>query len=278
MAKAKIDILLPYWGEFSLLKETVESVFNQTETNWQLTVIDDAYPSGEASEYFKVLKDKRVTYIRHKKNVGITKNFNFAIQAANSEYCIILGCDDILLPNYVKSALKNIGNADFYQPGVEIINDNGNAYSPLVDKIKKKLRPKKPGIYRGEKLAATLSAGNWLYFPSITWRTDVIKQYGFDTTHDNTQDVILELSMISDNKALFIDNEITFQYRRSANSFSSRRKTKDGGRFSEEKEIYLSFAKKFTELGWNKAALSAKIHATSRIHRLMSSIQSGTRL
>jgi glycosyltransferase involved in cell wall biosynthesis len=276
MGKAKIDILLPYWGEFSLLKKTVDSVLAQTEPGWQLLIFDDAYPSDEAKKYFAKLNDRRVVYYRHRKNIGITKNFNFALNAARSKYCVVLGCDDKLLPDYIKTVLKNIGDVDFYQPGVEVIDDNDELYNPTVDKIKSLIRPKKSGIYYGEKLASSLCVGNWLYFPSITWKTDVVKRYKFDTLHDNMQDVILELTMVMEGRKLFVDNEVTFQYRRSANSWSSRRKSKAGGRFSEENEIYNNFAKDFRRNGWYTAALSARLHATSRLHRILASIQTGS--
>ncbi len=265
----KIDILLPYWGEFSLLKKTVESVFAQTETSWRLFVIDDAYPSNEAEEYFRTLDDKRVSYYRQKKNIGITRNFNFALKSAKAEYCMILGCDDKLLPNYIETALKNIGDADFYQPGIQVIDDHDQACFPMADKVKNMLRPKKSGVYQGEKLASSLCMGNWLYFPSILWKTALVKQYRFDASHDNTQDVILELTIVKDGGKLFVDNEVTFQYRRSVNSFSSRRKSKAGKRFSEENEIYNHFSREFRRNNWNRAARSARLHVTSRLHRVL---------
>jgi glycosyltransferase involved in cell wall biosynthesis len=274
MSKPKIDILLPYWGDFKLLKKTVESVIAQTEPNWRLMVFDDAYPTDEAKKYFKKLKDDRITYFRHKENIGITKNFNFSIEAAAAKYCIILGCDDIMLPHYVETALKHIGEADFYQPGVQVIDGKDQPYMPLVDKIKNRLRPKKSGTYEGEYIARTLAMGNWLYFPSITWKTKTLQRYRFDTTHDNTQDVILELNLVLDGGKLFVDNEVTFQYRRFADSWSSRRKTKAGGRFREEAEIYNHFAEEFKRKNWPKAARAAKMHITSRAHRVLTVISS----
>ncbi len=274
MGKAKIDILLPYWGDFSLLKKTVESVIRQTENDWRLLIFDDAYPTNEAKKYFSTIKDKRISYYRHKKNIGITKNFNYAIEAVEADYCIVLGCDDILLPRYIERALKNIIKADFYQPGVQVIDDSDQPYMPMADRIKSFLRPKKAGLYEGQTLAATLVTGNWLYFPSITWKTSAIQRYKFDTTHDNTQDVILEINLIIDGGKLYVDDEITFQYRRSAFSWSSRRKTKAGGRFREEAEVYSSFAKRFQKLGWSKATYLAKLHFTSRLHRVLTIFQS----
>ncbi len=267
---AKIDILLPYWGDFGLLKLAVESVMAQTEPNWRLLVIDDCYPSDEAPNYFARISDDRIIYHRHKKNMGITNNFNYALGRAEAEYCIIMGCDDIMLSNYVETALKNIGEADFYQPGVDVINSSGAVYSPLVDRVKRVLRPRKQGIYSGEKLAASLCNGNWLYFPSILWRTEVIKRHGFDARYKIAEDVVLEFKLIMEGRKLYLDKTTTFQYRRFAGSLSSKEKSKNGVRFNEESEVYNDFAQKFKSIGWNRAYRSAKWRITSRLHQLLS--------
>jgi glycosyltransferase involved in cell wall biosynthesis len=267
MKNPKVDILLPYWGDFQLLKEAVESVVRQTEGSWRLLIFDDHYPSLEAKKYFEKIDDKRITYHRHKKNIGITKNFNYALNSATAEYCVILGCDDRMLSNYLEQALNNIGKADFYQPGVEIIDKNGKVYSPIADRVKKLLRPKRSGILRGENLARSLCRGNWLYFPSILWRTEEAKRYRFNTKYKIVEDLDLVLNIVINGGSLSLDKTKTFQYRRFDESLSS--KEKNGVRFNEEKDVYQHFANKFKKLGWNKAALEAKLHITSRIHQYL---------
>lgn len=270
MKKAKVDILLPYWGEFQLLKKTVESILAQTCTDWQLLVFDDCYPSDEAAKYFATIDDDRIIYFRHEKNIGITNNFNYALNATKATYCVMIGCDDIMLPNYIETALKRIGDADFYQPGVDVINEHDQIYLPLADRIKRVLQPKKSGVYSGEKLAKSLCIGNWLYFPSIMWKTETIKRYGFDSKYKIAEDLIVELSIIRDGGKLSYDKTTTFQYRRFAQSLSSREKSKGGVRFNEENEVYIHFSHEFTKIGWMKAAKAAKLHLTSRLHQLIS--------
>lgn len=266
---AKVDILLPYWGDVELLKKTVDSVLAQTEADWQLLVFDDCYPSKEPTEYFDKIKDDRIHYYRHKENIGITNNFNFALKKATAKYCVMLGCDDIMLPNYLADALAGIGEADFYQPGVDVIDADGKVYLPIGDKIKRLLQPKKSGVYSGEKLAASLCHGNWLYFPSIMWQTSTIQKYGFDPKYKIVEDVVLELNIIANGGKLAFDKTVSFQYRRFAQSLSSREKSKGGVRFNEESEVYAEFAKQFKKMGWNKAARAAKLRITSRIHSLI---------
>lgn len=271
MPKTSVDILLPYWGDFGLFKKAVDSVLTQTNPNWQLLIFDDHYPSEEAEKYCTSLRDPRVIYHRHKENIGITNNFNFALAAAHADYCVMLGCDDILLPRYIETALQNIGDADFYQPGVDVINSHDKIHHPIGDRIKSILQPKKTGKYFGESLAASLCHGNWLYFPSIMWKTSTIKKYGFDKKYKIVEDLALELNIIKDGAILYFDkHNTTFQYRRFADSLSSREKAKDGVRFSEETAVYDFFSNTFSQIGWKRAARAARWHITSRIHKIIS--------
>lgn len=267
---AKIDILLPYWGDFTLFKQTVESVLQQSNPDWRLLIFDDCYPTDEAEKYIQTIRDPRVSYYRHKKNIGITHNFNFAVSHATSRYCSILGCDDILLPNYVDTALSNIGAADFYQPGVEVIDKNNNVYLPLVDRLKRLLRPPRSGIYKGEKLAASLCRGNWLYFPSIVWKTSILQHYPFNAAYKIAEDVIVELDMVKDGRELYLDNTVSFRYRRFADSLSSKEKGKSGVRFNEENKVYDDFSIKFRSMGWNHAARAARLRLILRIYHMIS--------
>lgn len=265
--KPKIDILLPYWGDFTLLKKAVDSVLAQTEQNWRLFIIDDCYPTDDAKKLYKNFPDKRVSYHRHKENFGLVKNYNYALDQATADYCVMMGCDDIMLPNYIETALAKIGKADYYQPRVEVIDENDTVYLPKADRIKQIIRPKREGIHSGESIVTSLCHGNWTYFPSLLWKTTTLKKYRFDLDKPNTQDLITQLNIICGGGSLFIDNSVTFQYRRSANSFSS--KARAGTRFKEENDMYNMLAERFRKMGWGKAARAARLHITVRIHQML---------
>jgi len=269
MTNPRIDILLPFWGDVELLKKAIESVLSQSRGDWRLLIFDDHYPSDEPAKYIASLKDNRIFYSRNENNLGITNNFNHALEAAEADYCVMFGCDDIMLPNYIETALKNIGNADFYQPRVDVINEHGKICLPLGDRIKKILQPKKSCVLSGEELATSLSHGNWLYFPSITWKTATIKKYGFDAKYKIVEDVVLEFEVIKNEGTLFFDTNTTFQYRRFSESLSSKEKARGGIRFSEEDEVYDMYAGIFKAIGWKKAARAAKLRVMSRLHKII---------
>lgn len=263
-----MEILLPYWGEFKLLQQAVESVLLQTNHTWKMIVIDDCYPSDEAEKYITSLHNDRITYCRNKTNLGLVKNYNYALSLSTADYCVIMGCDDIMLPRYIETALAGIGDADYYQPNVQVIDEMDSVYLPMADRVKRIIRPKRSGIHSGESIATSLCCGNWTYFPSILWKGSTIRKYKFDEKYPNTQDLLIQLNILCDGGSISIDDTTTFQYRRSASSFSS--KAKNGTRFQEEDAVYNELAKRFRNMGWKKAYLAARLHFTVRLHRILS--------
>src|SRR5688572_11529104 len=102
------DIFGPSWGAPALLYLTVDSVRGQRNPDCRLTVIDDCYPDEAVPAYFAAIDDPRISYVRNERNLGITENFREAIRRAEEPYMTLLGCDDLLHPNYVDVILRTI--------------------------------------------------------------------------------------------------------------------------------------------------------------------------
>jgi hypothetical protein len=102
------------------------------------------------------------------------------------------------------------------------------------------------------------------------WRTSTLKHYHFQAKYKVVEDVALEFDMIIDGAKLHLDHVTSFQYRRFADSVSSKEKIKGGVRFDEEDKVYAEYAKKFERIGWKRASRAARLRVISRIHRLLS--------
>lgn len=266
-----LDIFVPYWGDPGYMKETVESVLAQKNGDWLLTVVDDAYPSLEISEYMAGIQDPRVKYIRKDVNAGITENYRTCVAMATEEVMVILGCDDVLLPNYVDVILeahKLFPDAAIIQPGVQVIDEKSQVVSTLADSVKQKIiRPRGGGkqLIAGEAIATNLMHGDWLYWPSLAFRTAKIREVDFRDGFPIIQDLALIMDMIYKGDQLLIEPTVCFQYRRHSNSASST-KLIDGSRFAGEREYFDVAAAQAEALGWRRAARSARLRLTSRAH------------
>lgn len=270
-----LDIMMPFYGDIRFFKLAVESVLRQSDPNWRLVIVDDLYPDPAAGEWAASLDDVRVHYRRNKQNLGVSGNFARCVDLAESAFMVIMGCDDLLLPNYVERVQSLIGDfpdVSYVQPGVQVIDENGVATTPLPDLIKRFYRPRVsgPDVLSGERLALSLLRGNWTYFPSIAWRTSIIKEIGFRPDLDVVLDLALQMRIVSENGSLVVDKaETSYAYRRHAGSVSSWT-AGDGTRFSEEAIYFMEVAATMRDLGWVRASRAARWHVSSRLNELAS--------
>lgn len=266
-----IDIFIPYWGDPQSLYAAVGSVLAQTSDSWRLTVVDDCYPE-DVSEYFRRIDDPRVRYIRNDENLGIIDNFAKCQAMAEGDYTVIMGCDDLMHPDYASTiervADRNPG-VEIIQPGVRVVDAAGSIVSPLADRVKAAIRPrsKGTGVISGEGLARSLLVGDWLYWPSLAFRTDVFKSAKFDPDYQIILDLGLVLDLVQAGARLALVDDEVFFYRRHEDSLSSQALL-DGPRFADERKFFLERAQAMKALGWSRAARMASLHPTSRLHAL----------
>ncbi|MCW4385019.1 glycosyltransferase [Salinibacterium sp. SYSU T00001] len=266
-----LDIMMPYWGSPEHFMIAVESVLAQDDPNWRLTIVDDVYPDAMPGEWASSIEDSRVTYIRNEENLRPSRNYNKCVGLAKSEFVVIMGCDDIMLPGYVgriRRLIADFPDADIIQPGVTVIDENGTPVSPLADRVKAVYRPHGSGArrYEGETIATSLLRGFWPYFPSVAWRTSRVAS-GFRTDLDVTQDLAMMFEIISNGGSMVVDDEVVFAYRRHSASVSAVTGP-DGSKFRQERVLFREAEASCRELGWRHAARAAHNHTSSRLHAL----------
>jgi glycosyltransferase involved in cell wall biosynthesis len=270
---ATVGIYIPFWGELDYLQTAVESVLAQTDPDWALTVVNDAHPDRLVDAYFEGIDDPRVMYLRNPTNVGITQNFRRCAQMATEARVVVMGCDDYLLPDYVgaiRRAHAAFPAADLIQPGVNVVDEHGNTVMPLVDGVKQRLmRPRRaePSILKGDKLAANLMQGNWLYWPSLAFKRETIQGKDFRDGFPVIQDLALITDVLLDGGELLLIPDVLFCYRRHSSSASSL-ELRDGSRFSGERRFFELAGSLAAAKGWKKTRRAARMHVTSRLHAL----------
>src|SRR3954447_22289989 len=120
-----LDVLLPFYGDPNLLRTAVESVLCQRSPDWTLTIVDDGYPDPSVEEWCTGIDDDRVTYLRNSMNLGANRNYAHALSIAQADYVVLMGADDVMLPNYVEvvnRAISSYPGVAVVQPGVGVID------------------------------------------------------------------------------------------------------------------------------------------------------------
>nr|WP_315030737.1 glycosyltransferase family A protein [uncultured Chryseobacterium sp.] len=101
-----ISIIVPCYNQAQYLDECLQSVLDQTYSNWECIIVDDGSPDNtkEITEKW-VEKDNRFTYL-HKQNGGLSSARNAGIEIAKGEWILPLDADDKIGDRYLELAEK----------------------------------------------------------------------------------------------------------------------------------------------------------------------------
>ncbi len=131
-----ISIVVPVYNpEKVLLIECIESVINQSYSNWELCLADDASPEGYVREVLEAYaaKDKRVKPIFREVNGHISAASNSAVEIAQGEWTALLDHDDLLHEHalyHVVSAINKKPDTEFIYSDEDKINEQGERIDP----------------------------------------------------------------------------------------------------------------------------------------------------
>jgi glycosyltransferase involved in cell wall biosynthesis len=104
----KVSIIIPSYNRASFLKKAITSVLEQTYSNWELLIIDDA-SSDETKELCDGFcqKDERIKYFRPwDKNKGVSASRNYGIKISSAELIAFLDSDDIWLAKKLEKQIN----------------------------------------------------------------------------------------------------------------------------------------------------------------------------
>ena len=270
MTGTTLQLLVPFYGPAALLELTVASLIAQEDRDWSAIVVDDAAPEGDAARRLVEGRDRRISYVRNPVNLGVTGNFQRCLALADADYVCFPGSDDLLLPAYVgvlHELLAAHPGIDLVQPGVEVIDSVGQPARTAADLVKARLRRRQSvGVpVGGDRLAASLLGGDWLYFPSLCFRRESLQAVGFDLRWRVVEDLAAIIAILLHGGRLVLDDRPVFAYRRHAASVSSV-DAADASRFAEERAFLAQTALRCTAAGWPRSAAAARRRWSSRLH------------
>lgn len=142
-----VSIIVPSYNHEKYVKETIESIVNQTYENIELIVIDDG-SKDNSPEILQKLSEKYSFSFIKRENQGLCRTLNEGIKLAKGEYVCLCASDDKLVLNKTESQvlfltenprfIMSYGNKiNFYPNGMErkITNTkykSGNIFDDLL--------------------------------------------------------------------------------------------------------------------------------------------------
>jgi glycosyltransferase involved in cell wall biosynthesis len=112
-----VSIIVPAYNAAGLLPEALTSIQQQTYPNWELIVVEDGSQDGTeviVHAFAKVAAPRKVRYLRHTQNQGLSATRNTAIAAAHGKYLALLDHDDTWHPQHLSKLVTVLeeGTAD----------------------------------------------------------------------------------------------------------------------------------------------------------------------
>lgn len=94
-----VSVIMPVYNAEQYIKQAVESILNQTYQKFEFIIVDDA-STDSTSKILKDFqkKDRRITLISNKANLGVTKSLNKAVAKALGKYIVRMDADDWSYP------------------------------------------------------------------------------------------------------------------------------------------------------------------------------------
>lgn len=106
---ALVSIITPTFNSAKYIAETIQSVQNQSYSNWEMIIVDDASSDETVSIIEKIQQNEpRIILIQQSNNVGPAISRNKGIQKAGGKYMTFLDADDIWFEDFIENSIKTI--------------------------------------------------------------------------------------------------------------------------------------------------------------------------
>ncbi|MBW4642865.1 MAG: glycosyltransferase family 2 protein [Goleter apudmare HA4340-LM2] len=102
----KVSVIIPTYNRSHLLERAINSVLNQTYTDYELIVVDDA--STDVTLDVLPTKHPSIQFVTLLKNRGAAGARNEGINIARGSFVAFLDSDDEWLPNYLATQMQYI--------------------------------------------------------------------------------------------------------------------------------------------------------------------------
>ncbi len=122
-----VSVIITAYGRADFLNQAIESVKNQTYSNYELIIVDDNSPMEVVNEY--KIPDSAV-FIRHETNRGFAAaTRNTGIRIAKGKYLAFLDFDDIWFPEKLEKQVELLENNPAFDAtycNYKVIDENNN--------------------------------------------------------------------------------------------------------------------------------------------------------
>ena len=189
--KPFFSIVMATYNRAYCIEKAINSVLNQSFKDWELIIVDDGSTDNTEEIIKKYLSNKKIKYIKLKKNSGVNVARNRAIKEVKGEYCLILDSDNELKSNILEKYTNYIKKENF--PYMKFICENQNSKSTVAN----------PNFYGFVSFKDFLSEKLKGEYQTLI-KTDLLKNNLFFEDIQGGEGIVWKLMVKKTKKVLFI--------------------------------------------------------------------------
>lgn len=210
MENELVSIIMPTYNCAKFIGKTIESVLNQTYSNWELIIVDDC-SKDNTEEVVKAFNDSRIKYNKLENNSGAAIARTEAMKIASGTYMAFLDSDDLWKKDKLEKQLKFMkeNNYNFTCTAYEQINEAG-------EKLNKIIKTKKRADYN--RILLDCPVGN----STVMYNVEKLGKFEVPNIRKRNDDC-LWLQILKKEKYIYGMPEVLMEYRIRSNSISSNK-------------------------------------------------------
>lgn len=162
-----VSVIMPVYNMTEFVGEAIESILQQTFSDFEFIIIDDASDDGTDS-VVRSYTDERIVLVRNDSNIGNYASRNKGMQQARGKYIAIMDTDDIAMPERLAKQFDYLeAHLDVLAVGTDCVFISNGQQKKVV------------GSY--QDILFALLDNNCFIHPSLMIRVDVLRQLnGYD--------------------------------------------------------------------------------------------------
>lgn len=166
-----VSVVMSTYNETpSQLKESIESILDQSFKNFEFIIVNDNPLNKELYEtllYYKT-KDNRIVIIENEENIGLSCSLNKAIYESRTDYIMRMDADDISIKNRMEYQYRYMKT----HPKVAMMAGSKEDIDENSEKIPGRELPR----VNSRNIKRILKYGNPIVHPSVMIRKKVLEQ------------------------------------------------------------------------------------------------------
>ncbi|WP_292389778.1 glycosyltransferase family 2 protein [Methanosarcina sp. UBA5] len=164
----KVSVVMPVYKGDNYLSEAVDSILNQTFSDFEFIIICDDPTDKTRGILDKYKQEDSRMKIYYQERQGLVNSLNRSFSLAQGEYIARMDADDISRPERLEKQLDHLANpqTDFVCSWIDIINETGEIIDHIAD------------ISSSEEIYYTLNFRNCIAHGSIMFRKNIIDVIG----------------------------------------------------------------------------------------------------